>query len=70
MWTRFFPKIPPENFVYYSPRLSFHDYKMIPAVDGNIFLPRSERYKDNTKNTAQVIEKAVEAVIVELKTIR
>jgi len=43
---------------------------MIPAVDGNIFLPRSERYKDNTKNTAQVIEKAVEAVIVELKTIR
>jgi len=68
MWTRFFSKTPPENFVYYSPRLSFNDYKMIPAVDGNMFLPESERYKDNSKNAAQVIEKAVEAAMVELKS--
>jgi len=68
MWTRLFSKIPPENFIYYSPRLSFNDYKIIPCVDGNIFLPRSERYKDNFKNAAQVIEKAVEAAIYELKS--
>jgi len=68
MWTRLFSKIPPENFIYYSPRLSFNDYKIIPGVDGNIFLPRSERYKDNFKNAAQVIEKAVEAAIYELKS--
>ena len=67
MWTRLFSKIPPENFIYYSPRLSFNDYKIIPGVDGNIFLPRSERYKGNFKNAAQVIEKAVEAAICELK---
>jgi hypothetical protein len=63
-----FSKIPPENFIYYSPRLSFNDYKIIPGVDGNIFLPRSERYKGNFKNAAQVIEKAVEAAIFELKS--
>jgi len=68
MWTRLFSKIPPENFIYYSPRLSFNDYKIIPGVDGNIFLPRSERYKGNFKNAAQVIEKAVGAAIYELKS--
>jgi hypothetical protein len=68
MWTRLFSKIPPENFIYYSPRLSFNDYKIIPGVDGNIFLPRSERYKGNFKNAAQVIEKAMEAAICELKS--
>src|SRR5665648_731337 len=68
MWARLFSKIPPENFIYYSPRLSFNDYKIIPCVDGNIFLPGSERYKDNFKNAAQVIEKALEAAIYELKS--
>ncbi|MBA7550105.1 hypothetical protein ES705_42611 [subsurface metagenome] len=68
MWCRLFSKIPPENFIYYSPRLSFNDYKIIPGVDGNIFLPRSERYKGNFKNAAQVIEKALEAAICELKS--
>jgi len=68
MWTRLFSKIPPENFIYYSPRLSFNDYKIIPGVDGNIFLPKTERYKCNLKNAAQVIEKAVEAAISELKS--
>ena len=68
MWCRLFSKIPPDNFIYYSPRLSFNDYKIIPGIDGNIFLPRSERYKGNFKNAAQVIEKAVEAAIYELKS--
>ena len=67
MWTRLFSKIPPENFIYYSPRLSFDDYKIIPGIDGNIFLPRSERYKGNFKNAAQVMEKAVEISVDELK---
>ncbi len=68
MWCRLFSKIPPENFIYYSPRLSFNDYKIIPGVDGNIILPGSERYKGNFKNAAQVIEKALEAAICELKS--
>ena len=68
MWCRLFDKIPQENFIYYSPLLSFNDYKIIPGIDGNIFLPRSERYKGNFKNAAQVIEKAVEAAIYELKS--
>ena len=68
MWCRLFDKIPQDNFIYYSPRLSFNNYKIIPGVDGNIFLPRSERYRGNFKNAAQVIEKAVEAAICELKS--
>ena len=68
MWARLFSKIPPENFIYYSPRLSLNDYKIIPGVDGNTFLPKSERYKDNFKNAAQVIEKALEEAIYELKS--
>jgi len=68
MWCRLFDKISQDNFIYYSPRLSFNDYKIIPGVDGNIFLPRSERYRGNFKNAAQVIEKAVEAAICKLKS--
>ena len=68
MWCRLFEKIPQDNFIYYSPRLSFNDYKIIPGIDGNLFLPGSERYKGNFKNAAQVIEKAVEAAIYELKS--
>jgi len=38
MWTCLFYKIPLENFIYYSSRFSFNDYKMIPGVDGNNYL--------------------------------
>jgi len=68
MWCRLFDKIPQDNFIYYSPRLSFNDYKIIPGLDGNIFLPKSERYNDNFKNAAQVIEKALGAAINDLKS--
>ena len=60
MWCRLFDKTPQDNFIYYSPRLSFNDYKIIPGLDGNMFLPKSERYNDNFKNAAQVIEKALD----------
>jgi len=69
MWCRLFDKIPQDNFIYYSPRLSFNDYKIIPGVDGNVFLPRTERYNDNFKDIAQVIEKAVGVAIYELKSV-
>lgn len=68
MWSRLFSKIPQKNFIYYSPRLSSYDYEIIPGVDGNLFLPLSKRYKDNLKDTAQVIEKAVETIIYELSS--
>ncbi|MCJ7651928.1 MAG: hypothetical protein MUP85_25295, partial [Candidatus Lokiarchaeota archaeon] len=58
MWARLFSKIPPENFIYYSPRLSVNHYKIIPGVDGNIFLPSIKRYKEDIRTIAQVVEKA------------
>ena len=67
MWTRLFSKIPPENFIYYSPRLSFNDYKIIPGVDGNIFLPANKRYKGTLKDISQIIESAINKIDKEFK---
>jgi len=67
MWTRLFSKIPPENFIYYSPRLSFNDYKIIPGVDGNIFLPTNKRYKGTLKDISQIIESAINKIDNEFK---
>ncbi|MBE3089188.1 MAG: nickel-dependent lactate racemase [Actinobacteria bacterium] len=67
MWTRLFSKIPPENFIYYSPRLSFNDYKIIPGVDGNIFLPANKRYKGTLKDISQIIESAINKIDNEFK---
>jgi len=67
MWTRLFFKIPPENFIYYSPRLSFNDYKIIPGIDGNIFLPANKRYKGTLKDISQIIESAINKIDKEFK---
>jgi len=67
MWTRLFFKIPPENFIYYSPRLSFNDYKIIPGIDGNMFLPANKRYKGTLKDISQIIESAIDKIDKEFK---
>jgi len=65
MWARLFNKIPQESFIYYSPRISPDDYKIIPGVDGNIFLPATKRYKGDIKIIAQVVDKALKKAINE-----
>ncbi|MCJ7657483.1 MAG: hypothetical protein MUO55_06885, partial [Candidatus Atribacteria bacterium] len=50
---------------YYSPRLSVNHYKIIPGVDGNIFLPSIKRYKEDIRTIAQVVEKAAKEAIKE-----
>jgi len=67
MWCRLFSKISPENFIYYSPRFTSNDYKIIPGIDGNVFLPKAEKYSVNIKNVAWVIEKAAKNTINDLK---
>jgi len=67
MWTRLFFKIPPENFIYYSPRLSFNDYKIIPGLDGNMFLPANKRYRGTLKDISQIIESAIDKIAKEFK---
>jgi len=67
MWTRLFFKIPPENFIYYSPRLSFNDYKIIPGIDGNMFLPANKRYKGTLKDISQIIESVIGKIDKEFK---
>ena len=68
MWARLFSKISQENFIYYSPRISPDDYKIIPGIDGNIFLPPTKRYKGDTRTIAQVVEKVVKEAINEFTT--
>ncbi|GAB4116529.1 MAG: nickel-dependent lactate racemase [Candidatus Caldatribacteriota bacterium] len=63
MWARLFSKIPQENFIYYSPRISPEDYKIIPGIDGNLFLPRDKRYKGTLKDIPQLIEKIIDSLI-------
>jgi len=67
MWTRLFFKIPPENFIYYSPRLSFNNYKIIPGLDGNMFLPANKRYKGTLKDISQIIKSAIDKIDEEFK---
>ena len=67
MWTRLFSKIPPENFIYYSPRLSFNNYKIIPGLDGNMFLPANKRYKGTLKDISQIIKSAIDKIDEEFK---
>ena len=67
MWTRLFNKISQKNFIYYSPRLSFNDYKILPGIDGNIFLPVNKRYKGTLKDAAQMIENAMNEIDKEFK---
>jgi len=67
MWTRLFSKISPENFIYYSPRLSFNDYKIIPGLDGNMFLPANKRYKGTLKDISQIIKSAIDKIDEEFK---
>jgi nickel-dependent lactate racemase len=60
MWTRLFAKIPMDNFIYYSPQLTEDDYKYLPGIDGNLFLPAGERYQDGLHLISRVVEQAIQ----------
>ena len=62
MWARLFSKIPQENFIYYSPRISPEDYKIIPGIDGNMFLPMDKRYKGTLRDIPQIIENIINKI--------
>lgn len=59
MWSKVFAKIPIENFIYYSPQLSKEDYRFLPGVDGNIYLPSEERYRGNLQTISSFLERAL-----------
>lgn len=56
MWGKLFSKIPQQNYIYYSPQFSAADYKIIPGVDGNFYLPEKERYHGTVAAIPRVIE--------------
>lgn len=60
MWTRLFTKIPMGNFIYYSPQLTEDDYKYLPGIDGNLFLPTGERYHGGLHMIPRVVEQAIQ----------
>lgn len=60
MWTRLFNKIPPTNFIYYSPQLTADDYRILPGQDGNCYLPEEERYHGTFITISKVIESALQ----------
>jgi len=59
MWGKVFAKIPPENFIYYSPQLLVKDYEILPGEDGNLFLAEEERYHGTIDTIPRVIECAL-----------
>ena len=69
MWARLFSKIPQENLVYYSPQISANDYRFLPGIDGNQFLPESKRYRGSIQDIPTVIEKAVHEGVTALKKV-
>src|SRR5690554_5289126 len=67
MWARLFSKIPQENLVYYSPQISANDYRLLPGIDGNQFLPEGKRYQGSIRDISTVIENAIQEGMTVLK---
>jgi len=63
MWAKLFEKIPMDNFTYYSPYVSAADYEFLPGQDGNIYLPKADRYGDSLEHIPTVVEKALDKAI-------
>lgn len=59
MWAKLFSKIPQKNMIYYSPQFKKEDYNIIPGIDGNKYLKKEDRYKNNIKFIPQFVEKTV-----------
>jgi lactate racemase len=67
MWGKLFSKIPQQNFIYYSPQLSTADYKIIPGMDGNLYLPEEERYHGTVDTIPRVLELALKKAITDFQ---
>jgi nickel-dependent lactate racemase len=67
MWAKLFSKIPFDNFIYYSPQLAHAEYQTLPGKDGNLYLPAAMRYQGSSVAVIEVIEKAVQQTIHELR---
>jgi nickel-dependent lactate racemase len=67
MWAKLYAKVAPEHFIYYSPGLQPSHYELLPAVDGNRFLPETERYQGTLARIAKVVTGALDMVTNELK---
>lgn len=63
MWAKVFLKVPMEHYIYYSPQLSEEDFKVIPGIDGNRFLPAKEAYQGRLGSAVSVIESAIAEII-------
>ncbi|NLG83886.1 MAG: nickel-dependent lactate racemase [Firmicutes bacterium] len=59
MWAKVFTKIPMNHLIYFAPQLAAEDYAIIPAEDGNRFLPPNKRYRAKSSLIARVVENAV-----------
>lgn len=70
MWARLFRKIPLENFIYYSPQISAKDYKILPGLDGNEFLPVNKRYCGSLDTIPPVIEAVLNQGIARMKQLK
>jgi nickel-dependent lactate racemase len=62
-WGRVLYEVPAEKLVYYGPHVSATEYEILPAVDGNCYLPVAKRYKADLTNISDFIQNAVAAVV-------
>lgn len=67
MWARLLEKIPQENLIYFSPTMSASDYKVLPCLDGNSYLPVEKRYHGALTTISEVVEAAVAKEVNRIK---
>lgn len=65
MWSKVFSRIPQEQFFYYAPQISEHDYAILPGVNGNTLLPENQRYTKEASTIPQFLEAALAHAIAE-----
>jgi nickel-dependent lactate racemase len=61
-WASVLERVGEEGLVYYSPQVGPVDSAVLPGVDGNGFLPETQRFRPDSANLPTVVRGVLEAV--------
>ena len=59
MWARVLERTPQENIIFFSPTMPVSDYTVLPSRDGNLYLPKGQRYQGQFDDISRVAEAAI-----------
>jgi len=63
MWAKLFQIIPQDHFIYYAPQIDEEDYKILPGINGNVYLPDEKRFTLDDQNIPFFLESALKNIV-------